>query len=49
VSDEDQEHSARQPIGGPERRQLPALLAVLAMVVVLAAVFALVTWLQHTT
>jgi hypothetical protein len=49
VSDERQEHSARKPINGPERRPLPALLAVLALVAVIALVFAVITWVRYTT
>ena len=43
------EHSARKPIGGPERRQAPALLAVLGLVVAVVLVFALITFLRYTT
>ena len=49
MSDERREHSARKPINGPERRPLPALLAVLGLVVVILLVFAVITWIRYTT
>jgi hypothetical protein len=38
-----------KPIGGPRRRQLPALLAVLGLVVAIAVVFIVITVLQQHT
>lgn len=49
MSDEDEEHSVRKPYHGPERRAFPAALAVVALFVVVAAVFALITWLRYST
>jgi hypothetical protein len=43
------EHSARQPLHGPRRPQLPALVGVLALVVVIVLVFGLITWVRYTT
>jgi hypothetical protein len=40
----DQERSANQPMNGPRRPLLPAVLGVLGLVVVIALLFALITW-----
>jgi hypothetical protein len=43
------EHSANQPLNGPRRRLLPAVVGVMALVVVILLVFALITWVRYTT
>jgi hypothetical protein len=49
VDDPEQEHSARKPIGGPERRQFPAVLGVLVLIAVIVIVFAVITWVRYAT
>jgi hypothetical protein len=43
------EHPANQPLHGPRRRLLPAVVGVMALVVVILLVFALITWVRYTT
>ena len=40
----DRERSVNQPMNGPRRPLLPALLGVLGLIVAIALVFALLTW-----
>ena len=43
------QHSANQPLHGPRRRLLPALVGVLALAVVILLVFALITWVRYSS
>lgn len=49
MTEDPHERTHDRPLHGERRKQWPALLGVLALVVVIAGVFALITLLRYTT
>lgn len=41
--------STNHPLGGPPRRRLPAILALVGLALVIIALFAVITWARYNT